>query len=82
MFYIACHKSGNTEILYKPTLFDTSELRYLHHAQVPLHYTYSNQALVLLIIFIRYRTSESIYNNLLLKHKTLQFRDFTRNIST
>lgn len=46
MFYIAYHKSGNTEISYKPTWFDTSELWDLHHAQVPLHYTYSNQPLV------------------------------------
>lgn len=79
MFYIACHKSGNTEISFKPTSFDTSELWDLHHAQLPLHYTYSNQALVLLIIPIRYRTLESIYiyNNLPLKHKTLPI-SFTR----
>lgn len=47
MFYIACHKAGNTEISHKPTSFDTSELCDLHHAQVPLHYTYSNQGLAL-----------------------------------
>lgn len=77
MFYIACHKSGNTEISYKPTSFDTSELWDLHNTH-KFHYITLIQInlwyKVLLIISIRYRTLESICNNLLLKHKTLQFR--------
>lgn len=76
MFYIACHKSviprshinqhGLIHQNYGTCI--THKFHYITLIQINLWYK------VLLIISIRYRTLESICNNLLLKHKTLQFR--------